>query len=132
MGSIWGSNKDDADDKEDEFLQNLEKKREEKRELKESTKERKLSAIGKIQKVIDLPLFNDYDTIGLNTIQRLTILQLLRKIGECEGEIPKEFWCDSCKSKEERVKDLIKRFRDPLEKKRRNRRDKDREWGLID
>lgn len=125
---ILGSNKKDDDNKEDEFLKNLEKKREEKRELEENTKERKLNALDKIQKVLDLPFFVDHDTTGLNTIQRLTILQLLRKIGECEGEIPEEFWCDNCKSKEERVKELIKRFRGSLGKKRKNLSNGDDKW----
>ncbi|MCK4359139.1 MAG: hypothetical protein KAW92_10450 [Candidatus Cloacimonetes bacterium] len=108
---IWGSNKKNNND-ENDYLKNLEKKRQEKEILKEYTKERKLRAIDKIQKVLDLPFFTDYNTEGLSTFQRLTILQLLRKIGECEGEIPREFWCKSCKRKEKRVKELIKRFRD--------------------
>lgn len=99
---------DDKDN--DDFLKDLNKKREKREELKEQTKYRKQCAIEKLEQVLHSPIVELYNTSGLTTQQRLIILQLIRRIYECEGKIPEKYWCDDCKSKGERIKDLSKRF----------------------
>lgn len=104
--SFIGNDKEETDD----FLKNLNKKRDEKKELKEYTQYRKQCAIEKIKNILHLSFIDSYDTRDLVVEQRLVVLQLMKRIGECEEEIPKKFWCNNCKKIDKRIKELIKRF----------------------
>lgn len=106
------SNSWEGDNYKEEPMDRYWERRQEETELKESMKDRRQCAIEKVKNILHLPLVDLYikHTENLNIIQRLVILQLIRRIIECEDKIPKEFWCENCKRKDKRIKDLIKRF----------------------
>jgi hypothetical protein len=92
-----------------------------KNELLETVKYRKKCSIEKVAKVLNSSIVYLYDTIDLGTMQRMVILQLMRRIYECEEEIPRNLWCRECERKEDRIHDLIKRFQKMKKSKSKDR-----------
>jgi len=101
------------DEKKDDFLNKLDARK----ELQEETRCRKQCAIEKLKKMLESPIVGFYDTSDLNSLQRIVILQLTYRIYECEEGIPREMWCEDCKSKESQIFSLIKRFQKMQKKK---------------
>jgi len=100
-------NSEDDELKKDGFLNKID----ERKELQEETKYRKQLAIKKLKKVLESnDIIGCYNASNLNAMQRMVILQLMRRIYECEENIPKSMWCKTCKSKKERIFELIQRF----------------------
>lgn len=100
--------------KKDDFLNKIDARK----ELQEETRYRKQCAIEKLKKMLESPIVDFYDTFDLNSIQRIVILKLVYRIYECEEGIPREMWCEDCKSKELQIFSLIKRFQGMREKKK--------------
>jgi hypothetical protein len=47
---------------------------------------------------------------GATDRQKLMLFKMCVSTWECELDIPKEFWCDRCKSRHQRVFELTCRF----------------------
>lgn len=46
----------------------------------------------------------------MTPIQKTIIFKMLYKINDCEGDMPREYWCDTCITLWKRIRELTVRF----------------------